>query len=65
MTHPAEIDALTSAVAVTIARVRCEAIHGQANGGRCLACIEWGTRNASRYTPRFRVTPPEGGRRGD
>ena len=56
-----ENDALTAAVKVTIARVRCEALHGQTNGGRCAACVAWSGRNVARYLPRFQpsdVSPP-------
>jgi hypothetical protein len=56
--HSVDEDELIAAVTVTIARVRCEALHGQTNGGRCTACIAWAKRNASRYLPRFRPLPP-------
>ena len=34
-------DALAAALETILARVRCEAVHRQINGGRCVNCISW------------------------
>ena len=61
--HFVENDALAKALEVILARVRCEAIHGQTNNGRCVSCISWAKRiGVPRHLPtllRTSLTPHE------
>ena len=45
---------LTEALATVLARVRCQALHQQTNGGRCVNCISWAkTIGVPRHLPRL------------
>ncbi len=42
------------ALEVILARVRCEALHGQTQNGRCVSCISWAKRiGAPRHMSRL------------
>lgn len=58
--HSADKDALAAALAVVLARTRCEVLHGQTNNGRCIHCISWAKRiGVPRHLPTLltHVTP--------
>ena len=45
-----------AALLVILARVRCQALHGQTNGGRCVNCISWAKRiGGPEHLPRLEV----------
>lgn len=47
---PVNVREMERRLSVVLARVRCELIHGQPNGGRCEDCIYWAERNAPKHS---------------